>query len=97
MNEFERLRELIKENPNVPVVVKFKAMPQKNFDCRYYMTEGYVYNENILTEDEYERQLFDELRNNGDYEDISDYRLSRIVSGLVRAAESAKIISVEVW
>ena len=97
MNEFERLRELIKDNPGLPVVLKIKGMPQKNFDCRYYMTEGYVYNENILTEEVYERQLFDELRNNGDYEDISDYRLSRIVSGLVRAAESAKIISVEVW
>ena len=61
MNEFERLRELIKDNPGVPVVLKIKGMPEKNFDCRYYITEGFVHGDKLLTEEEMEVELFNGL------------------------------------
>ena len=97
MNEFERLRELIKDNPGVPVVLKIKGMPQKNFDCRYYMTEGFVHEDKLLTEEEMEVELFNEWRDDEDYAKIDDYGLNGIVDKTLRVTDSARIIAVEIW
>ena len=97
MNEFERLRELIKDNPGVPVVLKIKGMPEKNFDCRYYITEGFVHGDKLLTEEEMEVELFNELRDDEDYAKIDDYDLNDIVDKTLRVTDSARIIAVEIW
>ena len=97
MNEFERLRELIKDNPGVPVVLKIKGMPEKNFDCRYYITEGFVHGDKLLTEEEMEVELFNEWRNDEDYAKIDDYGLNDIVDKTLRVTDSARIIAVEIW
>lgn len=97
MNEFERLKKLIKDNPGVPVVLKIKGMPEKNFDCRYYMTEGFVHEDKLLTEEEMEVALFNDWRDDEDFAKFDDYDLSRLVSETLRATESARIIAVEIW
>ena len=97
MNEFERLRELIKDNPGVPVVLKIKGMPEKNFDCRYYITEGFVHGDKLLTEEEMEVELFNELRDDEDYAKIDDYDLNDIVDEILLVRDSARIIAVEIW
>ena len=97
MNEFERLRELIKDNPGVPVVLKIKGMPEKNFDCRYYITEGFVHGDKLLTEEEMEVVLFNEWRDDEDYAKIDDYDLNDIVDKTLRVTDSARIIAVEIW
>ena len=97
MNEFERLRELIKDNPGVPVVLKIKGMPEKNFDCRYYITEGFVHGDKLLTEEEMEVELFNEWRNDEDYAKIDDYGLNSIVDKTLSVTDSARIIAVEIW
>ena len=97
MNEFERLRELIKDNPGVPVVLKIKGMPEKNFDCRYYITEGFVHEDKLLTEEEMEVELFNEWRDDEDYAKIDDYGLNDIVDKTLRVTDSARIIAVEIW
>lgn len=97
MNEFERLRELIKDNPGVPVVLKIKGMPEKNFDCRYYITEGFVHGDKLLTEEEMEVELFNEWRDDEDYAKTDDYDLNRLVSETLRTTDSARIIAVEIW
>ena len=97
MNEFERLRELIKDNPGVPVVLKIKGMPEKNFDCRYYITEGFVHGDKLLTEEEMEVVLFNEWRDDEDYAKIDDYGLNDIVDKTLRVTDSARIIAVEIW
>ena len=97
MNEFERLRELIKDNPGVPVVLKIKGMPEKNFDCRYYITEGFVHEDKLLTEEEMEVELFNELRDDEDYAKIDDYDLNDIVDEILLVRDSARIIAVEIW
>lgn len=97
MNEFERLRELIKDNPGVPVVLKIKGMPQKNFDCRYYITEGYVHGDKLLTEEEMEVELFNEWRDDEVNAKIDDYDLNSIVDKTLSVTDSARIIAVEIW
>lgn len=97
MNEFERLRELIKDNPGVPVVLKIKGMPEKNFDCRYYITEGFVHGDKLLTEEEMEVELFNEWRDDEYYAKIDDYGLNDIVDKTLRVTDSARIIAVEIW
>lgn len=97
MNEFERLRELIKDNPGVPVVLKIKGMPEKNFDCRYYITEGFVHGDKLLTEEEMEVELFNEWRDDEVYAKIDDYGLNDIVDKTLRVTDSARIIAVEIW
>ena len=97
MNEFERLRELIKDNPGVPVVLKIKGMPQKNFDCRYYITEGFVHGDKLLTEDEMEVELFNEWRDDEVNAKIDDYDLNSIVDKTLSVTDSARIIAVEIW
>ena len=97
MNEFERLRELIKDNPGVPVVLKIKGMPEKNFDCRYYITEGFVHGDKLLTEEEMEVELFNEWRNDEVNAKIDDYDLNSIVDKTLTVTDSARIIAVEIW
>ena len=97
MNEFERLRELIKDNPGVPVVLKIKGMPEKNFDCRYYMTEGFVHGDKLLTEEEMEVELFNEWRDDEVNAKIDDYDLNSIVDKTLSVTDSARIIAVEIW
>lgn len=97
MNEFERLRELIKDNPGVPVVLKIKGMPEKNFDCRYYITEGFVHGDKLLTEDEMEVELFNEWRDDEVNAKIDDYDLNSIVDKTLSVTDSARIIAVEIW
>lgn len=97
MNEFERLRELIKDNPGVPVVLKIKGMPEKNFDCRYYITEGYVHGDKLLTEEEMEVELFNEWRDDEVNAKIDDYDLNSIVDKTLSVTDSARIIAVEIW
>ena len=97
MNEFERLRELIKDNPGVPVVLKIKGMPEKNFDCRYYITERFVHGDKLLTEEEMEVELFNEWRDDEDYAKIDDYDLNDIVDEILLVRDSARIIAVEIW
>lgn len=97
MNEFERLKELIKDNPGVPVVLKIKGMPEKNFDCRYYITEGFVHEDKLLTEEEMEVALFNDWRDDEDFAKIDDYDLNRLVSESLRTTDSARIIAVEIW
>ena len=97
MNEFERLRELIKDNPGVPVVLKIKGMPEKNFDCRYYITEGFVHGDKLLTEEEMEVELFNEWRDDEVNANIDDYDLNSIVDKTLSVTDSARIIAVEIW
>ena len=97
MNEFERLRELIKDNPGVPVVLKIKGMPEKNFDCRYYITEGFVHGDKLLTEEEMEVELFNEWRDDEVNAKIDDYDLNDIVDKTLSVTDSARIIAVEIW
>lgn len=97
MNEFERLRELIKDNPGVPVVLKIKGMPEKNFDCRYYITEGFVHGDKLLTEEEMEVELFNEWRDDEVNAKIDDYDLNSIVDKALSVTDSARIIAVEIW
>ena len=97
MNEFERLRELIKDNPGVPVVLKIKGMPEKNFDCRYYMTEGFVHGDKLLTEEEMQVELFNEWRDDEVNAKIDDYDLNSIVDKTLSVTDSARIIAVEIW
>lgn len=97
MNEFERLRELIKDNPGVPVVLKIKGMPEKNFDCRYYITEGFVHGDKLLTEEEMEVELFNEWRDDEVNAKIDDYDLNSIVDKTLSVTDSARIIAVEIW
>lgn len=97
MNEFERLRELIKDNPGVPVALKIKGMPEKNFDCRYYITEGFVHGDKLLTEEEMEVELFNEWRDDEVNAKIDDYDLNSIVDKTLSVTDSARIIAVEIW
>lgn len=97
MNEFERLKELIKDNPGVPVVLKIKGMPEKNFDCRYYMTDGFIFDSKLMTEDEAQVNLFDYVRDDERFEDCDDYALNNMIADGLKLTESARIIAVEIW